>query len=79
VDAHRTAGKFAASWTELLEGWRRETSRLAESFARGEARVDPKRPFATCEHCDIGPLCRVRERLGAVDGEESAEPPGEGE
>jgi len=78
VDAHRTAGKLAASWSELLDGWRAETSRLAQAFVRGAARVDPKRPFATCEHCDIGPLCRVRERLGAVGEDETGGQEGEG-
>jgi hypothetical protein len=28
--------------------------------------VDPKRALATCDRCDLKPLCRVHERLGAL-------------
>ena len=71
--------KLAASWRELLDGWReRDGTRLAAEFARGEAQVDPKRPFATCRHCELRPLCRVHERLGALAGDENA-PEAEGE
>jgi RecB family exonuclease len=77
VDGDRTAKKHAASWQELIEGWRETTARLAGAFAAGEAQVDPKRPFATCERCDLASLCRVRERLAGGGDDESSE--GEGE
>lgn len=70
VDKHRTAAKLAASWSELIDGWRLATAGLAAEFARGEARVDPKRPFATCKDCGLSALCRVRERLGALAADE---------
>jgi hypothetical protein len=77
VDRHRTGGKLHASWDELLEGWREATERLAAEFAAGEARVDPKKRFASCAHCDLAALCRVREALGAAatgdEGEEGEE------
>ncbi|MBL0143299.1 MAG: PD-(D/E)XK nuclease family protein [Betaproteobacteria bacterium] len=79
VDKHRTAGKFAASWSELIEGWRLSTARLAREFAEGKASVDPKRPFATCKHCDLSALCRVRERLGALAADEASEDAGNDE
>jgi ATP-dependent helicase/nuclease subunit B len=72
VEGHVTARKLAASWSELIDGWRQATARLAGDFARGEASVDPKRPFATCEHCGLSALCRVRERLGAVVADETS-------
>jgi ATP-dependent helicase/nuclease subunit B len=66
VEEHRTAKKFAASWSEMLQTWREEIDRLGEDFASGDAKVDPKRALATCERCDLKPLCRVHERLGAL-------------
>jgi RecB family exonuclease len=70
VELHRTAAKLAASWSELIEGWRHATAALAMQFARGEAAVDPKRPPATCRDCDLSALCRVRERPGVLDADE---------
>jgi len=77
VDKHVTARRQAASWSELVEGWRHATARLAVDFARGLAGVDPKRPFATCEHCGLSALCRVRERLGALAADEAPAEDGE--
>jgi probable DNA repair protein len=51
-------------WEDLLAAWRRELERLAAEFASGRAPVDPKDPPRTCEYCEIGPLCRIAERLG---------------
>jgi ATP-dependent helicase/nuclease subunit B len=72
VDKHRSAARLAASWSELVDGWRRATSGLAAEFARGAAAVDPKRPFATCKDCRLSSLCRVRERLGALAADDAA-------
>ena len=49
------------SWKGLLADWRRVIDGLGEAFRAGDARVDPKDGFRTCEHCDLGPLCRIRE------------------
>ena len=65
--------KAAESWNGLVEGWRRELDVLGREFAQGVARVDPKREFKTCRHCDLQPLCRVHERIAALEDE------GEGE
>jgi probable DNA repair protein len=64
--------KQAQSWTGLIEGWKAELGALAAGFAAGSAQVDPKRGLATCRYCDLKPLCRVHERLSALDqdGEE---------
>jgi RecB family exonuclease len=67
VAKHRSAGKHYASWDELLEGWRSAIDGLANAFAAGDARVDPKRQGATCRHCDVAPLCRMRERVALED------------
>lgn len=79
VSGHAAAKKVAASWKELLEGWRETTTNLAGDFVRGDARVDPKRPFATCEYCDLAALCRVREQLAGKGDEEPAEEEGRDE
>ncbi len=65
--------KAAESWPGLLATWRRELELLGREFADGVARVDPKRGFKTCRHCDLQPLCRVHERIAAVEDEEAGE------
>lgn len=79
VDKHRTGGKLHASWDELLEAWRQATARLAEEFAAGEARVDPKKRFASCTWCDLATLCRVDGEAGAADADEAIAGEEEGE
>lgn len=67
VSSHRSASKHHASWEELLKAWRAAIDSLATAFARGDARVDPKRQGATCRHCDVASVCRVRERVALED------------
>ncbi|MGA0114862.1 MAG: PD-(D/E)XK nuclease family protein [Burkholderiales bacterium] len=55
-----------AGWPELVAAWRSELERLATQFAGGHADVDPKRPPHTCQYCDLGPFCRIRERSGEI-------------
>jgi ATP-dependent helicase/nuclease subunit B len=64
--------KEAKSWEGLIEGWKKELGALAGGFASGEAQVDPKyqRNLKTCSNCDLHPLCRVHEKLGAAEDEE---------
>jgi hypothetical protein len=51
----------------MVATWREETARLGDAFASGAAPVDPKNKLATCERCDLQPLCRVHERVGTLD------------
>lgn len=60
-------------WPALVAAWQAELERLATQFAAGHAEVDPKRPPQTCQYCDLGPLCRIRERSGEVIGDEEGE------
>jgi len=53
------AAKAFGDWEMLRGEWRRVLLALAESFARGDARVDPKFPQETCRNCDLHSLCRV--------------------
>jgi len=64
--------KPAKDWGALLAGWRKEIEALGAGFALGDARVDPKKSLATCRYCDLQPLCRVYERVNALEetGEE---------
>lgn len=57
----REAAAFG-SWAALLAEWRRVIDTLGQSFRAGDARVAPKNGYQTCEHCDLVPLCRIRER-----------------
>jgi probable DNA repair protein len=63
----------AKAWGPLLEDWRKEVESLAGAFARGEARVDPKRELQTCRYCDLQTLCRVYEKLNPLKEDESME------
>ena len=63
--------KIAENWATLFEGWKQELEALGEGFASGDARVDPKKLLSTCRYCDLQPLCRVYERVNAL--EESGE------
>ena len=65
--------KAAESWGGLFEHWRRELESLGGEFAQGVARVDPKRGLKTCRHCDLHPLCRVHERIAAMEDEDEDE------
>ena len=53
-------------WDAQLGEWRRVLDRLASEFAAGAAAVQPKHPATTCRNCDVQPLCRIHERLGAA-------------
>ena len=65
--------KPAKSWTALMAAWKADLERLASGFAQGDARVDPKKGYATCRYCGLQPLCRVHERLSALaEGDEEA-------
>ena len=60
-------------WDAQVAAWRAVLEGLATRFAAGEAAVHPKNPRTTCRNCDLQPLCRIHERLGAVDAEDSDE------
>jgi RecB family exonuclease len=62
--------KPAKDWKALLAGWKKEIESLGAGFASGDARVDPKKLLATCRYCDLQPLCRVYERVNALEGAE---------
>ena len=56
----------AASWGEVLTGWRQTIERLAQDFMAGEAEVSPKQYPQTCTYCELKPLCRIGESLEAM-------------
>jgi probable DNA repair protein len=62
------------SWEALLETWRKTLDALAAEFLSGHAAVAPKNYPRTCENCDLGPLCRVKELFdrGPTSDEEIA-------
>jgi probable DNA repair protein len=65
--------KPAKSWSGLMQYWRTELEKLASGYSRGDARVDPKKGLATCRNCDLQPLCRVHERISALEESMAAE------
>ena len=54
-------------WQKLLDTWKRDADGLGKSFAAGEAPVDPKEGLKTCRMCELHTLCRVYEKLGAIE------------
>lgn len=62
------------NWEALLESWRKMLDALAIEFLSGHAPVAPKHYPQTCEYCDLGTLCRVKELFdrGPVSDEEIA-------
>lgn len=69
----------AKNWDALVSDWKAGVDALARAFAAGEAGVDPKRGLQTCRRCDLQPLCRVHERLGALDAGDDEEDDGNAE
>jgi len=59
--------EFYRDWEGLIAGWRKELEALGSGFASGDARVDPKKLLKTCRYCDLQPLCRVYERVNALE------------
>jgi probable DNA repair protein len=57
-------------WDGTLARWRTVLEALAGEFLRGRADVAPRDGLKTCTHCELGPLCRVREVLAGEAGEE---------
>ena len=56
------------SWESLFDTWRSELDRLAGAFLAGHAAVAPKDYPRTCDYCELGALCRVREALDRGPG-----------
>ncbi len=50
-----------ADWPALLQSWRGVLEQLARDYLAGRAEVAPKDVRKTCEYCELGALCRVRE------------------
>lgn len=57
-------------WQSLLRHWREVLTRLAEDFAAGEARVDPKDRNRTCRYCHLAAVCRIDETVPAGGDED---------
>jgi probable DNA repair protein len=62
--------KLYRDWPGLLAQWKKEAEALGASFAAGEAGVDPKNDLKTCRMCGLQTLCRVYERLSALEDAE---------
>ena len=60
-------------WDAQVSEWRRVLIQLATRFAAGAAAVQPKNPPTTCRNCDVQPLCRIHERLGAPVSDRDAD------
>ncbi|MNC99685.1 hypothetical protein D3C83_180510 [compost metagenome] len=60
----------AKSWPDLIAAWKKEAEALANGFACGDARVDPKNDLKTCRLCDLQTLCRVYEKYSVIGEDE---------
>jgi len=75
LERSRTAARGLVDWPALLETWRNTLDVLAGEFLAGRADVAPKNFPLTCRYCELGALCRVRERcdVGAGPGAEDGD------
>ena len=55
--------KANPDWEQLVVSWRIDLTRIAESFSKGDAKVNPKRHPDTCRTCGLQPFCRIYERI----------------
>lgn len=60
----RTRPQAAPDWDALLAYWEKNLTALAQEYAAGDARIQPKRA-QTCERCHLSTLCRIHELRGA--------------
>lgn len=51
------------NWEALQQYWRQVLEMLGAEFLQGNAKVDPKKGEQTCRYCDLGILCRVKEKF----------------
>ena len=65
--------KNAATLDLQVDEWRRILTKLAEDFARGDARVRPKQHPQTCEHCAQRLVCRLDVTTLCIDGDDEGE------
>ncbi|HEX5130720.1 MAG TPA: PD-(D/E)XK nuclease family protein, partial [Usitatibacter sp.] len=70
----RSRTRDAGPWDQMIATWREETAKLGSAYLAAEASVDPKEKLATCERCDLQPLCRVHERIGTLDEGDAEDP-----
>ncbi len=68
IEAKKTQVK---EWDRFLDGRMRVVESLAQSFAAGEAAVDPIRD--ACNFCGLAAFCRVNEARNARNGEDADE------
>jgi len=61
-------------WPSLIAAWKKDAESLGAAFAAGEASVDPKHDLKTCQSCDLQTLCRVYEKLNALEDVEEGDP-----
>ena len=62
IEKDASGRKQYRDWNALVASWRVELDAIGQGFARGDARVDPKRGAATCANCDQSMLCRIAEK-----------------
>lgn len=51
-----------ATWDDQLAAWQSQFIALASQYANGDARVEPKHPQQSCEHCELPSFCRINEQ-----------------
>ena len=59
------------SWQQAKTFWRQQLTHLAQEFAQGIARVDPK-GNTTCTYCNLQSFCRINDSISSTNDEGSA-------
>jgi len=55
--------KADPEWKQLITSWQTDLTCIAESFSKGDAKVNPKKFPDTCPKCDLKSFCRISERI----------------
>lgn len=59
IPLHRGACQVYPDWQALVESWRKNLAKIAETYVAGEADIDPVHGSRTCQYCDLISVCRI--------------------
>jgi|GEM_PF-5833481 len=60
-EAHLEMHDNTGNWNRLFQFWHHQLEALAKQFYQGDAFVKPKEGSKTCQKCQYGLLCRIKE------------------
>ncbi len=61
LKVNRDARNYEGGWPALQSFWNEIIYKLVQEFEAGLVAVAPTRGYATCQYCELSPLCRIAE------------------